>query len=182
VCKKLIKHFHPFRKKCQKTAGGGDFLTHTVQTEMYEMSRKVAAEQYKWCCYCRRCWLIFQWRCWRQFSWGHSWCCIRLTLRLVTTAVCTNLACPSILSVELSFCWPQSARPGITHWPAGQTHRLVCGSGISWRSWLNVSRLSTLSLLSCSSHSDVFVIVEWRETFYRTRGLTMQQYIHVNNC
>jgi len=30
VCKKLIKNSQPFGKKCQKTAGGGLSLTHTV--------------------------------------------------------------------------------------------------------------------------------------------------------
>jgi len=30
VCKKLIKNSQPFGKYCQKTAGGGGFLTHTV--------------------------------------------------------------------------------------------------------------------------------------------------------
>ena len=30
VCKKLIKNSHPLLKKCQKTAGGIFFLTHTV--------------------------------------------------------------------------------------------------------------------------------------------------------
>jgi len=90
-----------------------------------------------WCCYCRCC----HSRCWRQYWWGRSWCYIRETLRLMTTVVHTSVASPAVLSVELSLCWPQSARPGVWLSSAGRSRLLLTGSDTSSRSWLNVSSL-----------------------------------------
>jgi len=97
-----------------------------------------------WCCYCRRRWVICQWRCWRQFWWGRSCCCIRLTLRVMTTVVRTSLASPSTLSVELSLSWPQWVHTGTRLWLDGHSRLLLTGSNTSWSSWLNLSSLCSV--------------------------------------
>jgi len=126
----------------------------------------------KWCCYCRRQWVICQWRCWRQCWWGRTCCCIRLTMRMMmTTAVHADLAGPVFLSVELSLCWPRFAHSGDIHWWDGQTHRRLTGSDTSWRSCLNVSRRKYMYFKSMCTVSTVGIVsVRCRLKLYLNRS------------
>ena len=86
-----------------------------------------------------RVWVSCHWRWWRQYWWGHSWCCMRVTLRVMTTAVHRWLAGPDVPRDERLLCCHQCAGTGDRLWVAGRSHRLVGGSDINWRSTLNVS-------------------------------------------
>ena len=88
--------------------------------------------------HCRSC-MIFHWRCWRQCWCQRYWCCIRVPLRVMTTAVHTSLASPGVLNVDRSLCWPRCARTGIRLWLDGRNHQHLTGLDIVWRSWLNMN-------------------------------------------
>ena len=88
--------------------------------------------------HCRR-WVISRLRCWRRCWWGRSSCFIQVNMRVMMIAVNTSLASPRPLSVCHSLCCPQCAGVGGGHSVAGRSHRLVTGSVINSRDWLQVS-------------------------------------------
>jgi len=80
-----------------------------------------------------------RWKCQKKCWCGRSWCCMPVTLSVMTTAIRTSLASREVRRDERLLCCRQCARTGVRLWLAGRNHRLVCGSEINWRSWLSVS-------------------------------------------
>jgi len=87
--------------------------------------------------FCCSRWLTSHWRYWIQCWCGRSWCCIRVTMIMMTTiAVGTSPASPGNPSVGHSLCCPQCAGDGGKPCPAGRNRQLVNGYSINSESWL----------------------------------------------
>ena len=146
-----------------------DAILGIINTFMYKLrlikSAYLSTEKWNGRCvvFCVS-WVICHWSCWRQCWWGRSWCCIWVTLSLMTTAVDTSLASPGVLNGERLLCWPRSARRGVTLWLVGQSRQLLSGSDISSRSWLNVSihtHKHTLLLVALQLHACTRFVVTY---------------------
>ena len=85
--------------------------------------------------FCCRSSAIYRWRCWRKCCCRRSWCCMRVTMRVMTTASHTSLASPEMLVDERLHCCLQWVGNGVRLSLVGHNHLLVIG----WKSWIDVS-------------------------------------------
>ena len=132
--------------------------------------------------------MLCHWKCWRQCWWGRYWCCIRGTLRVMTTGFHSNLESPGVLNIEHSGCCAQSPGTGIGLWPAGQNHQLLSGLRISWKSWSNVSTHS-FALLFIHLHICTRLVVRgpfictWDQSgLWRPTAFYLFWYWQVSTC
>ena len=112
------------------------FMCKLRQIRFVTKSSKHQRENYN--CFCRS-WATFHWRWWNQWWCGRSWCCMPVTVRVMTTVLQWHSAGPEVPRDERLLCCRQCVGHGIRLWLAGRNPPLHSGWNTSWRSWLNVS-------------------------------------------